>query len=135
MTITRHGDAVTIRGAKLLASAYQATLAGIARRSRDGLPSPELRALARALRDAHDMSHERQEIGTSVPTSPELNGQDLSDLISVADAAGLLRLSRRQVQRLVAGPGGLDGVRVGRTWMLSKAPVLTLARERQVAAK
>jgi excisionase family DNA binding protein len=76
------------------------------------------------------MSLERHEIGASTPALSGLNGQDPSDLISVADAADILRLSKRQVQRLAASPGGLGAVRAGRTWMLAKAPVLALAKER-----
>jgi hypothetical protein len=127
--IVQAGDCVTIRTAPMLATTYRAVLLGIRQRRADGLPPGDLLQLARALRRAH-MSHERHEVAPDSSDPPRWNGQDPSDLISVADAAGLLRLSKRQVQRLAASPGGLDGVRVGRTWMLVRAPVLALAEER-----
>jgi hypothetical protein len=126
------GGTVTIQGAPLLAAAYRAVLLGIRQRRHDGLPSSDLQQLARALYRAHTeaASQTRHEVAPGGNDPPRLNGQDPSDLISVADAAGLLRLSKRQVQRLAASPGGLDGVRVGRTWALAKAPVLALAERR-----
>ncbi len=114
----------------MLAAAYRATLLGIRARRADGLPFGDLQELARALRRAHDASRKRHEFVPDGSDSPRLNGQGPRDLISVAEAAGLLRLSKRQVQRLAARPGGLDGLRVGRAWMLARAPVLALAEER-----
>ena len=128
--IEQRGDAVTLSGAPTLAAAYRATLLGIRARRADGLPFSDLQALAGALRRAHDASRERHEFVPDGNDPPRWNGQGPSDLISVAEAAGLLRLSKRQVQRLAASPGGLDGVRVGRAWMLVRAPVLALAEER-----
>ena len=43
------------------------------------------------------------------------------DLISVGEAAALLGLSRRSVQRMAAGPGGLSAVRIGHTWALHRS--------------
>ena len=125
-------DAVTIRGAPMLAAVYRCVLLGIRQKRADGLPAGDLQELARALRRAHDqaMSLKRHEVASDDNTSARLNGQDPSDLVSVADAAELLRLSKRQVQRLAAHSGGLGGVRVGRIWMLGKAPVLALAERR-----
>jgi excisionase family DNA binding protein len=130
--IEQTGDAVTLSGAAILAQAYRATLDGIARRRRDGMPVTDLLELARALRRAHDaaMSRPRHELATPSDDPPRWNGQDLSDRLSVADAATFLRLSRRQVQRLAKSPGGLGAVRVGRTWALDRALVLALAEER-----
>ena len=130
VVIIQRDDAVTLSGAPTLAAAYRATLLGIRARRTDGLPFRDLQELARALRRAHDASLERHEFVPGRSDSPRLNGQDPSDLISVAEAADLLRLSKRQVQRLAASRGGLDGVRVGRAWMLVRAPVLALAERR-----
>jgi hypothetical protein len=128
--ITQHSATVTISGAPLLAATYRAVLLGIRARRADGLPFGDLQELARALYRAHTTSRTRHEVAPGGSDPPRLNGQDPSDLISVADAAGLLRLSKRQVQRLAKSPGGLGAVRVGQAWMLAKAPVLTLAKER-----
>src|SRR6478609_7108006 len=128
--INQKHDSVVITGAPLLAAAYRCVLAGIRQRRADGLPFGDLQELARALYRAHTMSLERHEVASDDNTSARLNGQDPSDLVSVAEAAELLRLSRRQTQRLAASSGGL-GVRVGRIWMLAKAPVLALAEERR----
>ena len=131
MTVVAREGAVIVSG-DAAALLYRATLALILREHRDGVaPSPLLHQLRRELYRATTMSPPRHRDDSRPPTESCCNGQDPSDLLSVADAAGLLRLSKRQVQRLAASPGGLDGVRVGRTWMLAKAPVLALAERRQ----
>ena len=56
------------------------------------------------------------------------NGLD-GDYLSIAGAAGLLGLSRRQVQRFAAADAGLPGVRCGSIWLLRRDAVLALARE------
>jgi excisionase family DNA binding protein len=128
--IVRAGGSVTISGAALLAQTYRAVLDGIARRRRDGYPTHDLLELARALRAAHAVSLERRKVATPGASSTGSNGQDLSDRLSVAEAANILRLSKRQVQRLAKSPGGLSGVRAGRIWSLDRAPVLALAERR-----
>ncbi len=132
--IEQRGDTVIVSGAQMLAAAYRAVLHAIARRRLDGLPSADLQQLARALRRAHEVSLGRRELAEAAADQPELNRQDLSDRFSTGEAAAILQLSRRQVQRLAAGPGGLSGVRIGRAWLLDRAPVLTLAAERKVAS-
>jgi excisionase family DNA binding protein len=127
--IEQAGDSVTITGKPMLAATYCAVLRGIRARRSDGLPFGDLQELALALFRAH-MSHERHELAGPSNIQPGLNGQDPSDRLSVGEAAVLLGLSRRQVQRLAASPGGLGAVRVGRTWMLDRAPVLALAERR-----
>ena len=130
MTIEQAGDSVTITGKPILAATYRSVLRGIRARRSDGLPFADLQELATALYRAH-MSSERHELAGPSNIQPGLNGQDPSDRLSVGEAATILRLSRRQVQRLAASPGGLGAVRVGRAWMLDRAPVLALARERK----
>jgi excisionase family DNA binding protein len=136
--ITQRDDSVTIIGAPMLAATYRAVLLGIRQRSLDGLPSADLQRLARALFRAHTiaMSRPRRGLASHATGGPCSNGQDGADLISVGEAAALLRVSRRQVQRLAADPrGGLGGVRVGQTWALDRGAVLALAsaREREAA--
>jgi excisionase family DNA binding protein len=130
--IVQDGATVTITGAALLAAVYRCVLDGIARRRRDGYPTHALQQLARALRRAHDevTSYQRHEVSHAGETSACCDGQEPRDWCTTGEAALLLGLSRRQAQRLAAETG-LDGVRVGRTWMLRLAPVLTLADERK----
>jgi excisionase family DNA binding protein len=132
--ITQHGDCVTIRGAPLLAATYRTTLAGIARRRADGLPSADLQQLARELYRAHTIatSRSRHELGAAAASASRSNGQDGANLIGAGEAAALLRLSRRQIQRLAADRrrGGLGGVRVGRAWAFDRSAVLALSERR-----
>ena len=128
--IDQRGDSVVITGRPLLGEVYRAVLLGIAHRRANGVPSRDLQAAAQALYRAH-MSPPRHELATAAGDQPRWNGQDRSDLVSVAEAAVILQLSKRQVQRLAKSPGGLGAVRVGHAWMLAKAPVLALAAERR----
>jgi excisionase family DNA binding protein len=132
--ITQHGGAVTIHGTAMLAATYRAVLAGIARRRADGLPTADLQQLARELYRAHTIatSRSRRELGAAAASASRSNGQDGVNLIGAGEAAALLRLSRRQIQRLAADRirGGLGGVRVGRAWAFDRSAVLTLAKER-----
>lgn len=137
------GDSVTVAGAELLAQTYRAVLDAIARRRRDGLPTADLLQLARALRGAHDeavrrsglsphMSLERHE-GAVVDRRGACcdHQQSRDDWCTTGEAAILLGLSRRSVQRLAKAPGGLEARRAGRTWLLRTAPLLVQARERR----
>jgi len=58
------------------------------------------------------------------------NGQ-CGDLIDSAEAAHLLKVSRRQARRLVHG---LEGARCGSIWLTRRSAVLALAQEREAAA-
>ena len=79
---------------------------------------------------AYEMSPTRHEIDTAADDQPCSKSQD-DDLISVGEAAVLLGLSRRSVQRLAADPGGLSAVRIGHTWALRRSVVLALAQQRR----
>jgi excisionase family DNA binding protein len=133
--ITQDGDTVTIRGAPELAAVYRCVLLGIQRRRADGLPTADLQALARALYRAHlETSRPRRSLAETLPTTPCCDGQGVCDWLSVGEASALLGISRRQVQRMAAESsrrGGLDTIRVGRTWALKKAPVLAQAERRR----
>ena len=129
--VQQDGATVTIRG-DALALLYRGLIALAARHRRDGVTSPPLlHELRTVLFRATTMSPTRHKDAGHTLGGPCCNGQDPSDLVTVAEAAELLRLSKRQVQRLAAHSGGLGGVRVGRIWMLAKAPVLALAEERR----
>ena len=129
--IEQAGGTVTITGAHTLASVYRCVLLGIRQRRHDGLPSTDLQQLARALYRAH-MSPERHEVDGAVGDQPSSRSQEPRDeWCTIGEASALLGLSRRSVQRLARAPGGLDAIRVGRTYLLRSAPVLALARERR----
>ena len=127
--IEQHHGSVTISGAADLAALYRCTLLGIRQRRHDGLPSSDLQQLALALRRAHDMSQPCREVAPAVTTTTGWEDQQARDWCNVAEAAEILRLSKRQVQRLAGSPGGL-GVRVGHTWRFRRARLLVLAKER-----
>jgi excisionase family DNA binding protein len=134
--IIQRGDSVTIIGAPILAAAYRSVLLGIRARRADGLPSRDLQELARALRRAHDASPPRHLLGDTPTAGACCEGQAAGAWCSAGEAAFLLGVSRRTVQRMAADPrGGLDAIRIGRTWALRRAPVLALAaaRERKAA--
>ena len=73
------------------------------------------------------MSAQRHEDDDCTPAEPSWRGHD-STYIDSAEAAELLGLSRRQVQRLA---NGLDSVRVGSIWMLRRATVLAHKARRE----
>ena len=131
--ITQTGDSVTIRGAAL-PLLYRATLALAVRHNRDGItPPPLLHQLRAVLFRATTMSPPRHLLDETPPPGPRSNSQGVSDWLSVGEASALLGISRRQVQRMATdrSRGGLEAIRVGRTWALRKAPVLALAERRR----
>ena len=129
--ITQHSATVTISGAPLLAATYRAVLLGIRARRADGLPFGDLQELARALYRAHT-SPERHNLDAGIETPPSCDHQQSrDDWCTTGEAASLLGLSRRSVQRMARDPGGLDVIRVGRTYMFRSAPLLVLAAERR----
>ena len=97
---------VLIQGPQMLAAAYQSVLAGIKRRRADGLPSADLQQLARALRRAHiDASRPRHRLAETLPAGSCCTCQD-GELVSVAAAARMLSVGKRQVQRPAGQHGG-----------------------------
>jgi excisionase family DNA binding protein len=131
--ITQHDAAVTIRTAPMLAATYRATLAGIARRRADGLPTADLQQLARELYRAHTIavSRSRRKVVAGAASASRSNSQDGANLIGAGEASALLGISRRTVQRRAADPrGGLGGVRVGRAWAFDRSAVLALSERR-----
>jgi len=133
--ITQTGDSITIRGAALPLM-YRATLALAVRHNRDGItPPPLLHQLRAVLFRATTMSPPRHKDAGRTTGGPCCNGQGVSDWCSVGEASALLGISRRQVQRMATdrSRGGLEAIRVGRTWALRKAPVLVLAERRKAA--
>jgi excisionase family DNA binding protein len=131
VVISRQADSVTIAGAHTLASVYRCVLLGIRQRRHDGLPCIDLQQLAQALRRAHVMSLQRHEVDDAAQDPPGWNDQQSSDdWCTTGEAAALLGLSQRSVQRMAQAPGGLDAIRAGRTYLLPTAPLLVLAERR-----
>ena len=92
--------------------------------------SPHLgrfRRLHGELKRAYDTACERHGDVVSVAPLEESNCQDGADVLSVVEAADLLGLSVRQVQRLAPTLGR----RVGGAWALDRGAVLALKHERQ----
>jgi hypothetical protein len=129
------GGSVLVQGQEMLAAVYRCVCAGIERRSRNGLSSSDLAELQKLIRRAH-VSATRHENAVYVVAEAHSDGQGVADWISVAEAAAVLALSRRQTQRL-AQQLALQGLaeRIGTTWALRKAPVLALKLERERKAQ
>jgi excisionase family DNA binding protein len=130
--ITQQSDSVVISGRPLLGEVYRAVLNHIAHRRANGTPSDDLRQLAKMLYRAY-LSPARHGIDSAADTPAGSKGQD-DDLISVGEAAHILGLSRRSVQRMCADPGGLSAIRIGHTWALRRSVVLALAQQRKQAS-
>ena len=114
----------------------------VSRHPRPGRPPPPRRAasppLLHTLRVAlyrATMSPPRREDAGQVPAVSRCTCQNGDDLISVAAAAQLLAMSRRNVQRLAATDDGslLGAVRCGSIWALRRSAVLALVREREAS--
>ena len=130
----QRGDSVAIQGQPLLGAVYRAVLLGIAHRRANGVPGHDLQELARLLYRAYNMSPQRHELDTAADTPEGLKGQDRDSWIATDEAAVLLGRSRRQVQRMARAPGGLDSIRVGRTYAVRLSAVLALAQQRKKAS-
>jgi hypothetical protein len=126
--ITQIGTTVVIQG-DAVPLMYQATLALIAHR--DGLAGSPLLQQARLAFYRATMSPARHEDAPASPPEASCNGQD-GDWIGIAEASRLLRLGRRQTQRLAAN--GLVGAPIGSIWVLDRSAVLALADERRRSA-
>jgi hypothetical protein len=77
------------------------------------------------------MSPPRHEFASYEVVEAHSGSQDADDWIDVAEAARILTVSRRQVQRLALSLTPGDAKRIGNVWALRKAPVLALAEERR----
>lgn len=127
--ITQRGDSVIITGRPLLGAVYRSVLLGAAHRRANGVPSRDLQAVALLLYGAY-MSSQRHEIDPAADTAAGLKGQD-GELIGSAEAARLLAVSRRQVQRLAASSGADLATRCGQVWLYRRAAVQALKTSRE----
>ncbi|MEV4127485.1 hypothetical protein [Nocardia sp. NPDC049707] len=101
-------------------AAYYAVAELMRRRRRTGEPIPDaIRVLFQRL------DHEIR-IGTDDEPDPRIHG----DEIGTDTAAAILGCTTRWIRKIAAD---LDGVRVGRTWVFSRAVVETYAAGRDAA--
>ena len=125
--------AVVIRG-QALQLVYRGLFSLRLRQHRDGIaPTPLLTEAIRVLYRACvelQMSQKRHFLASNTVAEAGCNGQDGAEPIGVSEAAVILSLSPRQVQRLAAQNGDLGGIRVGHAWALDRRAVLALAERR-----
>lgn len=122
---------VVLQGEDALRDLYFCLHAGAQKLRRDGLSAGRFERLKSTIYRAL-MSRPRHEVAYCVAVETESNGQDASDLLTVAEAAEVLALSRRQVQRLASE---LGGVRIGHGLAFRRAPVLALKQTREREAQ
>jgi hypothetical protein len=125
------GGAVVVQG-DCLQHLMASVLALMREMQRNGYAPPS--ALGDLLAKAHParMSQPRHEFASYQVVEAHSEGQDVDDWIDVAEAAEVLAVTRRQVQRLALkqfAPG--DVKRIGNSWALKRAPVLALAEARR----
>ena len=131
--IIEHDGGVLIRGQALQLTYKAFFLCDCVDIAMASPPSPllveALRVVYRACKELQ-RSDLRHRSDRSPPPDPSCEGQN-GDLIGAGEAAFLLGVSRRQVLRIAVNPrGGLDGVRIGRTWAFDRAAVLALKATR-----
>lgn len=138
--ITPDDRAVQQRGGVVIVSGdalpllYRAIIALAARHHRDGLAAPTLLHDACAALFRATVSPPRHEDDGQRAARSCCTCQDADDWISVAAAARLLALSRRQVQRLAVHDAGLLGARrIGSIWALQRSAVLALTPGRKAS--
>lgn len=127
--LARYDGTVIVSGEGLVLM-YRVALA--ARHHRDGVASPPLLHTLRATLYRAATSRPRHQDDSRPPTTSCCTCQDGADPIGVAEAAAILSLSPRQVQRLAASVG-LSGIRLGHAWALDRGAVLALARRKEAA--
>src|SRR5262245_41647639 len=133
MANTEVGGAVVVQG-DALPLLYRALLALAVRHRRDGITSPPLLHELRTALYRATMSPPRREACNALRSSACCGCQGANDWCTTGEAADLLRVSRRQVQRMAAEPrGGLEAIRIGGTWALRRSTVLALAQRRKAA--
>jgi hypothetical protein len=134
LAVQQVGGAVVVQG-DCLQHLIASVLALIREMQRNGYAPPS--ALADLLTKAHAarMSQPRHEFASYQVVESHSEGQDVDDWIDVAEAATVLAISRRHVQRLAPSLSPGDAKRIGNSWALRKAPVLALANERRKRKK
>ena len=130
--VSQHGLAVLLQGSGL-SEVFILVEAGLRRMENQGIKAEQMARLRRhrdVLAAAHDdrMSHPGHEFAGVVVAESNSHCQDGDDWMSIAEAATELSLTTRHLRRLAPI---LGGTRIGNSWMVKKAPVLTLKRQRE----
>lgn len=134
--VAQHGPAVLLQGLGV-SEVYALAEAGLQWMKGQGIKTEQMARL-RGYRDvlaaAHTdrMSAVGHTFAEVTVAESHSESQDGDDWMSIADVAAELSLSARHARRLAPK---LGGVRIGASWVVRKAPVLTFkaARERKAA--
>lgn len=129
--VQQAGSAVLVQGRAALDLLAKCVLAQIREVQRNGYSVEPYAQLLRTIHTAR-MSQPRHEFASYQVVEAHSNSQDVDDWIDVAEAAEVLAVTRRQMQRLTLkqfAPG--DVKRIGNSWALKRAPVLALAEQRK----
>ena len=130
--ITQHDGVVTVQG-DALPLLYRGVIALVARYHRDGLSSPPLLHILRTELFRASTSQPRHRLAKTLPAGSCCTCQD-GELVSVAAAARMLSVGKRQVQRLAERDAEILGARrIGSIWALKRSAVLALAERRKAA--
>lgn len=124
------GGAVLIQGKEGLDQIAKCVLAQIRELNRNGYSSAPYAQLLTTIHAAR-MSQPRHELVSYQLVESHSDSQDVDDWIDVAEAAAILEISGRQMQRLARefAPGHVRSIGTSRA--LKRAPVLALATQRR----
>jgi ABC-type dipeptide/oligopeptide/nickel transport system ATPase subunit len=124
------GGAVLVQGREGLDQFAKCVLAQIREVQRNGYSVEPYAQLLRTIHTAR-MSQPRHELASYEVVEAHSDRQDVDDWIDVTEAAEILAVTRRQVQRLAPSFSPGEAKRIGKSWALKRAPVLALAEQRR----
>jgi len=122
--VQRLGKALLIQGPAIALTAHLLQVGAERVRDRNGTVLPGTEQLVREAREAAGMSGERHRVMVNPPDREELTSEGVID---AREAAEMLGLGVRQVQRLAAS---LGAQRVGRTFVYDRGAVTAYAAHR-----
>jgi len=120
--------AVLLQGLAVLDTYYLLAMGLRAVRSKGGTPAPRLDTLQALLRTAATAERDASQAGHD-DVAPEVQGagSPQADEVSTTEAADLLGIGRRQVQRLAHD---LDGRKIGGVWLFDRRAIQCYQRVR-----
>ena len=124
------GSAVLVQGKEALDQVAKCVLAQIRETQRNGYSVEPYAQLLRTIHTAR-MSPPRHEFVSYQVVEAHSEGQDVDDWIDVAEAAEVLGVGIRQMQRLALNFPPGEAKCIGNSRALKRAPVLALAEERR----
>jgi hypothetical protein len=128
--IQQLGSAILIQGDEGLTQLARCVLAQIREVQRNGYSAEPYAQLLRTIHTAR-MSQPRHEHANCQLVDAHSNSHGVDDWISVAAAAEVLGVTRRQVQRLAPGLSPGQARRIGNVWALRSGAVMALSEERK----